>query len=115
MEWYRKNNSSMFWGIFAGNERGPFVIWSAEWGKMTSEGYHWHIFPKFTVWLRSQGGNKSTCKFIKDNAPVQLATPAKEYVDPNGIEKLPWLAYSSNLNRRENIWSIMKQYIQDKC
>jgi len=42
---YRKNNSWIFWGSFAGIEGGPCVSWGADWGKMTSEGYRQHILP----------------------------------------------------------------------
>lgn len=48
-----------------------------------------------------------------DNTPGHRATPARECINQNEIKKLPWYTYSPDLNQLENVWIMMKYYIQD--
>ena len=105
----------MFWGSFAGVERGPCVFWEKDWGNMTSEGYREHILPKVVDWIRTKSEETGRDYFfMQDNASIHKARPAREYLGANGIETIPWPAYSPDLNPIENVWSAMKRYIQEK-
>ncbi|KAI0997022.1 hypothetical protein K3495_g11164 [Podosphaera aphanis] len=111
---YRKNNSWMFWGSFAGIERGPGVFWEADRGKMTSEGYRQRILPLVVEWHRNrQQETGRAYLFMHDNTPVHKAPPARDYLMANGIQPISWPAYSTDLNPIENVWGMMKLYIQN--
>ncbi|KAI0994195.1 hypothetical protein K3495_g13987 [Podosphaera aphanis] len=111
---YKKNNSWMFWGSFAGIERGPCVFWEREWGSMTSEGHSEH-FPRIGNWIRERREETGHDYIsLHDNASVHKGSPAREFLDANGVESMPWPANSSDLNPIENVWSMMKYYIQER-
>ncbi|KAI1001456.1 hypothetical protein K3495_g6743 [Podosphaera aphanis] len=108
----RKNNSWMFWGSFAGIERGPCVFWEREWGNITSEEYSEHILPRISKWIREKREETGQDYiFMHDNASVHKGRPAREVLDANGVESMPWPANSPDSNPIENVWSMMKYYI----
>ena len=95
----------MFWGSFAGIERGPCVFWEADWGKMTSEGYRQHILPLVVDWHRNKRQERGRpYLFMHDNAPVHKAPPARDYLMEHGIQPISWPAYSPDLNPIENVY-----------
>ncbi|KAI0994677.1 hypothetical protein K3495_g13504 [Podosphaera aphanis] len=111
---HRKNKFWMFWGSFAGIERGPCVFWEADWGKMTSEGYRQRILPLVVDWHRNRRQETGRAYlFMHDNAPVHKAPPARDYLMAYGIQPISWPAYSPDLNPIENVWGMMKLHIQN--
>ena len=85
----------MFWGSFAGIERGPCVFWEADLGKMILEGYRQHILPLVVNWHRNRQ-QETGCAylFMHDYAPVHKAPPAKDCLMAHGIQPISWAAYS---------------------
>ncbi|KAI1001234.1 hypothetical protein K3495_g6965 [Podosphaera aphanis] len=111
---YRKNNSWMFWGSFAGIKRGPCVFWEADWSKMTLEGHRQKILPLVVDWHRNTRQETDRAHlFMHDNASVHKAPPARDYLMAHGIQPISWPAYSSDLNPIENVRGMMKLYIQN--
>ncbi|KAI0997528.1 hypothetical protein K3495_g10659 [Podosphaera aphanis] len=69
---YKKNNSWMSWGSFAGVERGRCIFWKRDWGNMTSEKYALPILPPLVAdWTRAKSEEIGRqVYFMHDNAAV---------------------------------------------
>ncbi|KAI0996226.1 hypothetical protein K3495_g11953 [Podosphaera aphanis] len=48
---YQKSNSWMFWGSFAGHEKGQSVFWEKNWQKITAMSHSEQILPHVVQWL----------------------------------------------------------------
>ncbi len=42
----------MFWGSFAGIEKGPCLFWEKEWGTINKKTYQQHVVPLVHGWIR---------------------------------------------------------------
>ncbi|KAI0993050.1 hypothetical protein K3495_g15134 [Podosphaera aphanis] len=112
---YKKNNSWMFRGSFAGVERGPCIFWERDWGNMTFEKYALPILPLVVDWTRAKSEVIGRQVYsMHENAAVQKGRPAREYLYANGVESIPWPANSPDINPIENVWNMMKYYIQER-
>lgn len=104
----------MFWGSFAGLEKGPCVFWEKEWGNITAERYSEYILPHVVQWMgakEANTGNRLT--FMHDNAPSHKAALTLDYLRSRGVESMFWPPYSPDLNPIESVWSMMKDFIQN--
>jgi hypothetical protein len=104
-----KDISIMIWGaIWLGN-RSDLVIMKRD-DDAPNQGYSARSY--ITV-LEEQMPRiyQPSIVFIQDGARIHSAKKVKEWLAENGIETLPWPAYSPDLNPIENLWSIMKQLL----
>ena len=98
----------MFWACFNGTEKGPYLFWEKEWGKINSETYCQRIVPLVQGWLRM----RPHLKFMQDNAPGHAAKATITDLLERGIIPIFWPAFSPDLNPIEKIWNWMKDWIE---
>ena len=104
----------MFWGCFAGFQAGPIVFWESQWNKMTADSHRERILPEALGFIGSIPANNGPPIFMHDNAPVHSAASVRQYLATNGVVSMAWPPFSPDLNPIENIWGMMKTYIQDR-
>ncbi|KAI1000433.1 hypothetical protein K3495_g7761 [Podosphaera aphanis] len=82
---------------------------------MNSEKYALPILPLVVDWTRAKSEEIGRQVYsMHENAAVQKRCPASEYLYANGVESIPWPVNSPDLNPIENVWSMMKYYIQER-
>jgi transposase len=101
----------MFWGSFAGTEKGPSLFWEKSWGSITSERYCERIVPLVDTWRRSPG--REAIVLMQDNAPAHASKDTSRELATRGIPTIKWPPYSPDLNPIETCWNWMKDYIED--
>ncbi|KAI1000202.1 hypothetical protein K3495_g7996 [Podosphaera aphanis] len=110
----RKNNAWMFCSCFAGIQAGPIVLGESQWNKMIADSYRAYILPEALGFVGSIPTNNGPHVFMHDNAPVHSAASVKQYLAANRVVPIAWPLFSPDLNSIENIWRMMKTYIQDR-
>lgn len=101
----------MFWGSFAGAEKGSCLFWEKDWGTIDSERYCEKIVPlidgmvSMMPWL----------SVMLDNAPAHACDRTIEEMQERLIIPIDWPPNSHYLNPIEAVWSWMKDYIQQNC
>ncbi|KAI1005279.1 hypothetical protein K3495_g2939 [Podosphaera aphanis] len=103
----------MFWGSFAGREKGHSVFWEKDWQKMTAVSYSEKILPHVVQWLgRSMEYTGNRIGFMQDNTPCQKAALAFSLLRARGVEPIVWPAFPPDFNPIEAVWSLMEIFIQ---
>ena len=65
----RRQGGWMFWGCFAGIQKGPCLFWEKDWGTINKESYCERIVPLVHGWIRMH----PELQFMQDNAPGHAA------------------------------------------
>ncbi len=103
-----KPHGWMFWGQFAGRQKGPCFFWEKEWGGISAHKYIFFILPLVTRFYRENNLDI----FQQDNAPSHRAAITKEALETLEIQTIHWPANSPDLNPIEMVWFTMKAWIE---
>jgi len=98
----------MFWGCFAGHNKGPSVFWEKDWGSITGESYRQHTVPVIAGWVTLH----PYLLLMQDNAPGHAASETRQDLQERGVRIIFWPAFSPDLNPIETVWNRMKDYIE---
>lgn len=98
----------MFWGSFAGSQKGPHLFWEKAWGKINSATYSERVLPLVHAYLLENPEKQ----FMQDNAPPHTSAYTNARLQERGIEPIVWPPNSPDLNPIENVWAKMKQHIE---
>ncbi|CAF5082071.1 unnamed protein product, partial [Rotaria sp. Silwood1] len=94
------------WGCFARNGFGEIVCFPQD---LTSKYLCSQIYAKaLRHSTRPLFGRDRDFKLLKDSDPKHKSKQSKEWKRKNGIDCLPFLACSPNINPAENLWNILK-------
>ncbi|VDB88702.1 Bgt-50962, partial [Blumeria graminis f. sp. tritici] len=98
----------MFWGCFAGPEKGPCLFWEKEWGSINSPKY----CEKIVLLIDGMVSMRPWLSVRQDNAPAHTAAITLEDMSQRLIQPIFWPANSPDLNPIEAVWNKMKDYIK---
>ena len=99
----------MFWGSFAGSEKGPSLFWEKEWKTIDSEKYCSKILPlidgmvSMRPWLFG----------MQNNAPAHVSERTIKEFQERYTDPIDWPPYSPDLNPIEAVWDKMKDCVQE--
>jgi len=98
----------MFSGMFAGSVKGPGFFWEKEWGTVTAYNYIFLFLPLVRAFLRTN----QLSIFQQDNARSHTAKITTAALCLMEVLVLLWLAHSPDLNPIENVWFVMKDWVE---
>jgi transposase len=104
----RERRGWMFWGCFAGEEKGPSLFWEKEWGPINYESYSKRIVPLIHEWLRLH----PDLVFMQDRAPGHSTGYTTDELQQRDISPISWPPCSPDLNPIKTVWDWMKAYIE---
>ncbi|KAI1003683.1 hypothetical protein K3495_g4524 [Podosphaera aphanis] len=103
----RKRARWMFWGSFAGSQKGPCLFWQKNWGPVNPEKYCEKIIPLIddmiskTPWLL----------VMQDSTQFYSVTDNNGKLHQRFISTVDWPIDSPDLSPIEPIWNLMKNFI----
>lgn len=104
----RRKKGWMFWGSIHGCTKGPGIFWEKDWGKIGQESYCAHTVPIVHGYLRLN----PYLVFMQDNTPGHAAVDTQAELAERGIFPIFWPVFSLDLNPIEQVWIMMKDYIE---
>ena len=103
----------MFWGSFAGGEKGPCVFWEKQWGSIGQVSYSERIIPVIQSWIEAKRAQGIHLLLMQDNAPSHSGYLAKEELLRREILLVDWPPYNPDLNPIKILWDWMKDWIEE--
>jgi len=106
-------NGWMFWGCFAGQFKGPGLVWQKAWGRINSETYQQRIMPLFNDFA----ARHPSYRLQQDNAPAHASKSTTAYFQANNLagRLVVWPPHSPDLNPIEHVWGWMKRWIEGQA
>lgn len=110
----KRGDGRMFSGGIFGPLKGPSHCWDKKEGKITAERYIQRSLSAYRAFLLQQArADYPNPLFQHDNAPAHTARITRAWLQAAGIEVIDWAPYSPDLNPIENVWAIMKLWIDN--
>ncbi len=104
--------SVMFWGCFAGRQRGPLTSLVPDEKRTGKKGVTADIildaYKEHLVDMLEEDMDRV---FMQDNARVHTAKIVMDWLDEKGYSVMTWPPYSPDLNPIEMVWYRIKTYI----
>ena len=100
----------MFWGSFAGSEKGPSLFWEKELKTIDSEKYCSKIVPL----IDGMVSMRPWLFVMQDNAPAHASERTIKEFQERHIDPIDWPPNSPDLNPIEAVWDKMKDYVQER-
>ena len=100
----------MFWGCFAGGNKGPSLFWEKEWGSIDQKGYSERIIPLIDGWIRMN----PELLLMQDHAPSHAGKVTRQELLERRIRLIEWPPFSPDLNPIETVWNWMKNWIEEQ-
>lgn len=107
---YSKCPAWMFHGTIYQGRDGPAVFWEKAWGSIDSAKYNQYILPDIQALVEAH----PELTFMQDNAPSHRSRLTARNLARRGIRTRKWPPYSPDLNLIEDVWTWMKNYIQEQ-
>lgn len=104
----QKEMAWMFWGSFTEQQRGPCLFWGKDWKLVTARKYFEHVVPLVIDCIKAN----PSLQFMHDNDPLHKAAYSREDLRVNNINPTIWLAFTSDLNPIQAVWSETKDFIE---
>lgn len=106
----------MAWACFAGDKKGPLVIWDHNWGTLKSSTFIEHIVPKIDQFNIDLWDNyQIDALLMQDGAPCHWSYETTEELEGLDIVKTDHPPISPDLNPQENVWNWLEEYVSERC
>jgi hypothetical protein len=106
----------MVWACFAGDKKGPIVIWNSAWGTLNSSNFTEHIVPKIDQFNIDLWENHQVdALLMQDGAPCHWSYETTGELEGLDVDKNDHPPISPDLNPQDNLWYWLKGYVSDRC
>ena len=111
----RQRKGVMVWACFAGDKKGPLVIWDNSWGTLKSDTFIEHIVPKIDqfkidLWDKYQ----IDALLMQEGAPCHWSYETTNELEGLDVVKTDHPPISPDLNPQENLWNWLEDYVSKR-
>ena len=100
----------MIWGAFTGYEECPIVVMPSD--KRTSADFVDVVYEGRLSGFFYIHDDPQSLFLMEDGALMHRSNLPKQWREAHTIRKITWLANSPDLNPIENVWMILKDFVQ---